>query len=71
MPQSSENALHVHLNAVRRRWPAGLLTGSLVLALLVPVAIGMPNLYRSSATLVVDQAPDPMGRLRPRTRCSK
>jgi uncharacterized membrane-anchored protein YhcB (DUF1043 family) len=31
-----------------------------VLALAVPVALGLPNLYRSSATLVVDQAPDPL-----------
>ena len=60
MPNSSENILHAHLGAVRRRWPAGLVAGALVLAVLIPVAIGLPNLYRSSVTLIVDQAPAPL-----------
>jgi polysaccharide chain length determinant protein (PEP-CTERM system associated) len=60
MAQSTESLLHAHLGALRRRWPAGLAAGALVLALAVPVALGLPNLYRSSATLVVDQAPDPL-----------
>jgi polysaccharide chain length determinant protein (PEP-CTERM system associated) len=60
MPNSSESVLHKHLGAIRRRWPAGLIASALVLALLLPVAVGLPNLYRSSATLIVDQAPAPL-----------
>lgn len=60
MPNSSESVLQKHLGAVRRRWPAGLIASALVLAVLLPVAIGLPNLYRSSATLIVDQAPAPL-----------
>jgi polysaccharide chain length determinant protein (PEP-CTERM system associated) len=48
------------LGALRRRWPAGLAAAALVLALAVPAALGLPNLYRSSATLMVDQAPNPL-----------
>ena len=60
MPNSSESVFHKHLGAVRRRWPAGLIASAVVLAVLMPVAIGLPNLYRSSATLIVDQAPAPL-----------
>jgi polysaccharide chain length determinant protein (PEP-CTERM system associated) len=60
MANSSESVLQTHLGAVRRRWPAGLVAAALVLAVLVPVAIGLPNLYRSSVTLIVDQAPSPL-----------
>ena len=60
MPNSSESVLQTHLGAVRRRWPAGLVAAALVLAVLIPVAIGLPNLYRSSVTLIVDQAPSPL-----------
>ena len=60
MPSSSESVLHTHLGTIRRRWPAGLVATALVLALLIPVAIGLPNLYRSSVTLIVDQAPAPL-----------
>jgi uncharacterized protein involved in exopolysaccharide biosynthesis len=36
------------------------MASALVLAVLLPVAIGLPNLYRSSATLLVDPAPAPL-----------
>src|SRR5262245_16357045 len=60
MSQSSESVLHAYLGAVRRRWASGLAAGALVLAVFVPIALGLPNLYRSSVTLMVDQAPDPL-----------
>jgi polysaccharide chain length determinant protein (PEP-CTERM system associated) len=37
------------------------LTAATVLAILTPVAIGLPNLYRSNASLMVDQGPEPIG----------
>ncbi len=61
MPHSSDSVLHYHLGVIRRRWPAGLVTAAVVIAILVPIALGLPSLYRSSASLMVDQAPDPLG----------
>jgi polysaccharide chain length determinant protein (PEP-CTERM system associated) len=61
MPHSSETRLHYHANVIQRRWRIGLTTTATVLAVLAPVAMGLPNLYRSSASLIVDQAPDPLG----------
>jgi polysaccharide chain length determinant protein (PEP-CTERM system associated) len=48
-----------HLSSLRRRWPVALLAATATLAVLVPVTLGLPNLYRSSASLLVNQLPDP------------
>lgn len=60
MPQTSESILHAQFNALRRRWAISLLTTAVVVSVLAPIALGLPNLYRSTATLTVDQMPDPL-----------
>ena len=49
----------LYLNALRRRWQVAVLAAAAVLAVMVPVTLGLPNVYRSSASLLVNQLPDP------------
>jgi polysaccharide biosynthesis transport protein len=49
----------VHARALRRRWPLALLTAAAALALFLPITLGLPNVYESSASLLVNQVPDP------------
>jgi polysaccharide chain length determinant protein (PEP-CTERM system associated) len=60
MSPSSDSAFHSYLNAIRRRWHIGLIAAATVVAVAAPIAMGLPNLYRSGATLKVDQPPDPL-----------
>jgi succinoglycan biosynthesis transport protein ExoP len=53
-----EPTLSDYLDALRRSRGLIIFIGAVVLALLVPLSLGLPNLYRASASLVVDQLPD-------------
>jgi succinoglycan biosynthesis transport protein ExoP len=57
----SEHFLRDLVDAVRRRWIPAAVVAASVIAVAVPIALGLPDLYQSSASLVVDQAPDPLG----------
>lgn len=48
---------HRALDALRFRRSLAMLAAASALAVAVPVAVGLPNLYRSSATLLVDGLP--------------
>lgn len=50
-----------HLIGFRRRWPVGVLVGATTLAVLVPIALGLPNVYTSKASLLVDQLTSTIG----------
>jgi uncharacterized protein involved in exopolysaccharide biosynthesis len=51
----SEPALHLLLNAIWRRRSLGAMTAATTLAILAAVALGLPNVYRSSAVLLVNE----------------
>jgi polysaccharide chain length determinant protein (PEP-CTERM system associated) len=51
-------SVQTYLHTLRRRWAAAALAAATVLAVGVPVALRLPNLYRSSASLLVEQLPE-------------
>jgi polysaccharide chain length determinant protein (PEP-CTERM system associated) len=59
MIETPTTPILLHAQSIRRRWAIAVLTTAAALAVLVPVTLGLPNVYRSSANLLVNQVPDP------------
>jgi polysaccharide biosynthesis transport protein len=57
MAESSENPLLQYLTGIRRRWLLVALVAASLFALLGPFAAGLPYIFQSKATLLVDQLP--------------
>ena len=54
MPDTRPSSVLVYLDALRRHWALSLFSSSMVLALVVPFAMGLPDIYRASATILVE-----------------
>jgi polysaccharide chain length determinant protein (PEP-CTERM system associated) len=59
MIETPTTPILLHAQTLRRRWPLAALATAAVVAVLVPISLGLPNVYRSSASLLVNQVPDP------------
>jgi polysaccharide chain length determinant protein (PEP-CTERM system associated) len=57
------NNLSNHLRAIRRRWAVAVIIAATMMAVSVPVALGLPNLYSAKASLLVDQLPDTIAQM--------
>ncbi|HYU80047.1 MAG TPA: GNVR domain-containing protein [Vicinamibacterales bacterium] len=54
MPHSPHSPLVGYLDTLRRRWALATVACSAVLAAIVPFALGLPDMYRASATILVE-----------------
>ena len=54
MRDTRPSSVLVYLDALRRHWALSLFSFSMVLALVVPFAMGLPDMYRASATIIVE-----------------